>query len=111
MSQNLQKSILLIKSSSKWPEKKFSYISPLRIYKKIFFSGSESKIFTNKVEFWPLRVFSKTSIFMGLQSPKLVKMLQMTPNPNGIKLVGFSLRSQKLAFTSKFRIRVGCHAH
>ena len=80
-------------------------LMPLLIYKKFLTSGSESKIFTNKFGFGP------PSIFMGLQSPKLVKILQMTPNPNGIKLVGFSLRAQKLAFTSKFRIRVGCHAH
>ena len=106
-SQNLQKSTLLIKSSSKWPEKKISYISPLPIYKKIFISGSNSKIFTNKVGFRPPGRVSKTSAFQACRSPYLVKMLQMGPNPNGMKHITIGGYTRILEFTSKFRIRGG----
>ena len=48
-SQNLQKSTLLIKISSKWPEKKFSYILVKGLYKKFSISGRSDEIFINKV--------------------------------------------------------------
>ena len=76
---------------------------PLLIYKKFFVSGSDSKIFTNKVGFWPPGHISKTSTFTGVRSPKFVKMLQMTPNQNGIKHISIGGGSQKLVFTSKIR--------
>ena len=83
----------------------------LLIYKKFFVSGSKSKIFTNKVGFRPPCVFSKTSILGAGQSPYLVKMLKMTPNPNGIKHISLGGCSKKIDFTSKLRNRVGYHAH
>ena len=71
--QNGQIQLCLQKFRQIVPKSKICYISPLRIYKKIFFSGHFNKIFISKVDFckfwlvWELR--NKVHIF-ALRTPK-----------------------------------------
>ena len=56
---DLQNSTLLVKILSDNSEIQNLPKTPLRIYKKIFFSGSNSKIFINKVDFGPVAYLAK----------------------------------------------------
>ena len=89
--------------SSDDPEKKILLYIGKWINGKFSISGLSGEIFTNQVNFW--------EVALGGQCLKFVKNFQIGPNPNAINLVWFRLGNKKLAFTSKSRIRVGCHAH
>ena len=71
--QNGQNQLCLQKFLQIVPKSKICYISPLRIYKKIFFSGHFDEIFISKVDFckfWLVQELWKKILIFDLRAPK-----------------------------------------
>ena len=71
--QNGQIQLCLQKFRQIVPKSKICYISPLRIYKKIFFSGHFDEIFISKVDFckfWLVQELWKKILIFDLRAPK-----------------------------------------
>ena len=77
------------------------------LYKKISFSEVNGEFFYKQPVFTGICVVSKNSTDLGAQSSKFAKMLQIHPNRNAENDFEIEADRKKLAFTSKFRIRVG----
>ena len=89
--------------SSNHPEKKILLYIGKWINGKFSISGLSGEILANQVDFW--------EVALGGQFSKFVKNFQMSPNPNGMNDFEIAEYVLEIIFSSKLKIRVGCHGH